>query len=290
MANQVYEIITNDIIEGLNSGLVPWRKPWRADFGPKNLVSKKPYQGINVFLLGMTRFKSNYWVTFNQAKGLKGYIKKGSQGRRVIFWDIFQKETGKIKSDGKPEKENIPVLKYYTVFNLEQTEGITAPKEENRAEFDPIEKAESLVKGYENGPQINEGKFNRACYNPFSDQVTMPERVAFDQREEFYSTLFHELVHSTGHESRLKRLNQTAFFGSHEYSKEELIAEMGSAFLCAESNILPATIKNSTAYIQSWIKAFQNAPKMIVEASGKAQKSVHLIMRRVEQVQAALAA
>src|SRR6267154_264307 len=196
--SSVYEIITNQILAELERGQVPWRKPWRS-MPPANLITKKPYRGINVFLLGFAGYGSQYWLTFNQAKQLGGNIRRGEHGSKIIFWKCKTRETE--SADGEIEERRSAFLRYYTVFNLEQTEGLSALLTLPPA-F-PIESAEEIVKGMLNPPAFEQDF--RAAYIPSRDTVTMPSRTAFQSQAEYYSTLFHELVHSTGNAKRLGR-------------------------------------------------------------------------------------
>jgi len=268
----VYEIITSRIVEELEKGQVPWRKPWRT-LPPANLITKKPYRGINVFLLGFAGYGSQYWLTFNQAKQLGGNIRRGERGTKIVFWKFDSRETE--SADGEIEERKFAFLRYYTVFNLEQTEGLKALLELPPA-F-PIESAESVIRGMPNPPAFEQD--SRASYIPSLDAVTMPSRTAFDSQEEYYSTLFHELLHATGH---VKRLGREGFdtpqqFGSESYSKEELIAEMGSAMLCGVAGIEQDTIANSAAYLKSWIARLKADSKLVISAASAAQKAADYI-------------
>lgn len=273
----VYDIVTARMIELLENGVCPWNKPWKSGAVPSNFVSKKAYRGINVFLLAFTGFDCPYFVSFKQAAELGGTVKKGSKGFPVVFWNWFPKrENGApVFKNGKPEM--IPFLRYYTVFNLEQCEGIEWKKPSANA-FSPIEMADAYVNGMKNAPEIRHGG-NRACYSPSFDRVQMPNKEAFATVEGYYATLFHELTHATGHEKRLARkgIMEIDHFGSEQYSREELVAEMGSAFLCAFSGILPSTENNSAAYLANWLKALKNDKKLVVTAAGQAQKAVDYI-------------
>jgi antirestriction protein ArdC len=268
----VYEIVTSRILAELERGEIPWRKPWRT-LPPANLISKKPYRGINVFLLAIQGYGSQYWLTFNQAKQLGGNVRKGEHGTKIIFWkfDKFETET----ADGETESRQSAFLRYYTVFNLEQTEGLKALLALPPA-F-PIESAEEIVKGMPNPPVFEQDA--QAAYIPSRDAVTMPSRSAFESPAEFYSTLFHELTHATGHAKRLARegFDSTQKFGSESYSREELIAEMGSAMLCGIAGIEQATISNSAAYLQSWIRRLKADSRLVVSAASAAQKAADYI-------------
>src|SRR5712692_8938736 len=268
----VYEIVTAQVIRQLESGVAPWRKPWRT-LPPVNLISKKVYRGINVFLLAFAGYGSQYWRTFNQAKQLGGNVRRGEHGTKIVFWKCNTRETE--SADGEIEEHKSAFLRYYTVFNLEQTEGLKALLRLPPA-F-PIESAEAIVKGMPNPPAFEQD--SRPAYIPSRDTVTMPSRTAFDSQAEFYSTLFHELTHSTGHAKRLARdgFDTPQKFGSDSYSREELIAEMGSAMLCGIAGIEQATISNSAAYLQSWIKRLKADSRLIVSAASAAQKAADYI-------------
>src|SRR5467141_1902824 len=268
----VYEIVTSRILAELERGEIPWRKPWRT-LPPANLISKKPYRGINVFLLALAGYGSQYWLTFRQAQALGGNVRKGEHGTKIIFWkfDRYETET----ADGDTEERKGAFLRYYTVFNLEQTEGLKALLALPPA-F-PIESAEEIVKGMPNPPAFEQDA--QAAYLPSRDTVTMPSRTAFDSQAEYYSTLFHELTHSTGHAKRLARegFDTPQMFGSESYSREELIAEMGSAMLCGIAGIEQATISNSAAYLQSWIRRLKADSRLVVSAASAAQKAADFI-------------
>jgi antirestriction protein ArdC len=283
MNNQVYEKITDIIIAKLEQGVVPWHKPWNSYGSPVNLVSKRAYRGINVFLLMALDYEFPYYLSFKQAKQLGGTIKRGEKAHVVVFykWMEATDESGNviIKDDGQPKI--IPMLRYYNIFNIEQCAYLD-PKyipEFEQHDFQPIEKAESIVQTMPHKPEIQFSK-GSACYIPNKDLVMMPSQQAFKSNEELYSTLFHELTHSTGHVSRLSRpgVADIAAFGSNKYSKEELIAEMGATFLCAEVGIANQTINNSAAYINSWLNKLRNDKRLVLIAAGAAQKACDYIL------------
>ena len=271
-----YEIVTESIIKQLESGVAPWRRPWRTEM-PANLVSKKEYRGINIFLLAFQGYGSRYWLTYRQAQALGGNVKKGERGSKVVFWKIdeYQKENTET---GETEKHKSILLRYYTVFNLEQCEGIESP--EPGPAIHPIEQCESIVRSMPNPPRFEQEA--QACYRPSTDTVGMPARSAFDSAEEFYSTFFHELTHASGHPSRLGRegiMNHHPF-ASEDYSKEELIAEMGAAMLCGVAGIASRTLSNSAAYLDSWIKRLRSDSRLVVSAASQAQKAADYILAR----------
>lgn len=273
MSLNVYEVITQRIIDSLEQGVVPWRTPW-VSHAPMNLISKKPYRGVNVFLLSASRMTSPYWLTFRQAKGKGGSVRKGEHGTPVIFWKVY---------DNADEKLRRFVLRYYTVFNLTQVDGIDAPLVDSTDSlpFEPIEACERIVEMYPNAPILEEGG-NRAAYSPSQDTIIMPPRDSFTSEEGYYATRFHEMVHSTGHGSRLDRegITKLEAFGTHSYSYEELVAECGSAFLCGEAGILNLTLENSASYIKGWVSKLRGEPKWIVKAGGEAAKAADYILSR----------
>lgn len=277
----IYEIVTEQILEIMAQGVIPWKKPWNVRGSHKNLVSGKQYRGVNVFLLSCSPFFSPWWITFKQATEKGGKIRKGEKGRKVVFWKplLINEENA---TTGKTEKKKIFMLRYYTIFNLEQVDGIEAPVEPEGKNLEPIAEAEKIVSDMQNCPDIIEAAGNKACYYPSRDEVQMPFFQDFDEAEKYYSTLFHELAHSTGHESRVSRsdMQKGNRFGSDDYSKEELIAEMTAAFLCGEAGILPATVENSVAYLQSWTAKFKEDFKMVVCAAAAAQKAADYILNR----------
>jgi antirestriction protein ArdC len=271
--SNIYQMINKRIIDLLEKDEIPWRKPWVSG-DPVNFITRKPYRGINPFILISSGFSCPYWVSFKQAKGKGGRIKKGEKGFPVVFWKWIEI----LDHESESGKKNVPFLRYYTVFNLEQTDGIEIPKTQTR-DFNPITKAEKVIREMLNAPLI---KYNepRAYYRPSEDLVNMPKQNLFRSDEEYYSTLFHELTHSTGHECRLNRneISSVSHFGSHDYSKEELVAEMGSAFLCGYCGIEPAVIENQAAYIQNWLKRLRNNKKWLILAASKAQRAADLIL------------
>jgi antirestriction protein ArdC len=285
----VYQMVNDRIMEMLEQGTVPWRKPWNAETNmPKNLVSGKEYKGVNVWLLGCQDYSSPWWLTFKQAtQDMKGHIKKGSKSSMVVFWKWLDRKSGEgadgadvsVSSNGK-----IPLLRYYNVFNLDQCEGIPEPpKQETNNIFTPIEKAQAIIDNMPLRPEILHGG-NSASYSVHWDRIKMPEKHTFTSSEEYFCCAYHEMSHASGHEKRLNRksLTEITGFGSHEYSKEELIAEMSAAFLCAYAGIEQVTLGNSAAYIAGWFKALKNDKTMLVMASSMGQKSADYIINKQE--------
>jgi antirestriction protein ArdC len=269
----VYEIITERIVAALESGVAPWRKPWTTAM-PCNLISQKEYRGVNVWLTSMQGFESKYWLTFNQCNKLGGKIKKGEKGTPITFWSV-----GKESLNPKTGKVSKPfMLKYFTVFNLTQTEGIDLPRAVFAAskvsEFDANAKADALIAGMPKPPSYE--KSDAAWYRPRTDAIGMPARTSFHTPSAYYATQFHEMAHSTGHATRLGRFDGTEApqgFGSESYSKEELIAELTSSFLCGLAGIETETLPASASYLASWIKVLKGDSKLIVGACSAAQKA-----------------
>jgi antirestriction protein ArdC len=281
---KTYDIINQKIMELLESGTVPWRKTWNAASNqPKNLVSKKDYRGINVFLLACMPYCSPYWMTYKQVSDKGGHVIKGSKSCPIIFWKwLDKKDAGGDDADTVTVNGKIPMLRYYNVFNMEQVEGIEPPSAtEVINTFTPIETAQKIIAGMPCRPEIKHGG-NSASYSPMLDYVKLPVPEAFDSPEEYYSTAFHELSHATGHASRVGRkgILEPSYFGSHEYSKEELVAEMGAAFLCGHAGIEQGIIENSAAYIKGWLKALKNDKMLLVHAAAQAQKASDYILDR----------
>jgi antirestriction protein ArdC len=283
MAN-VYEIITDRILKQLESGTAPWHKPWTTPGQgglPRNLVSKHPYRGINVWILASSGYASPYWLTFRQATELGGHVRSGQKGMPVVFWKFGTREV----QDGEEIVERKSVLcRYYTVFNSSQCEGLRvspAQATEPLPHINPIANCEQIVTEWLGKPAIRYGS-DHASYNKIRDLVQMPDRPSFDSAEEFYSTLFHELTHSTGHPLRLNRSTLTEFerFGDEQYSAEELVAEMGAAFLCGFSGIENKTINNSAAYLRTWLQVLKKDPRLVLIAAGQAQKATDLILNQ----------
>lgn len=284
MSTKVYDVINSRIMELLEQGTVPWRKTWNAASNqPKNLISKKEYRGINIFILACQEYSSPWFLTFNQCRSKGGHVRKGEKSTPVIFWKWLDKrDAGSDDDETVTVNGKIPMLRYYSVFNLQQTEGIEHPPspETTVTPFTTIERAEQIVANMPLRPDIHYGG-NQPAYSPVLDYVKVPVREAFESPEEFYATSYHELIHSTGHARRIGRkgILEPSFFGSHEYSKEELVAEMGAAFLCGHAGI-ERTIENSAAYIQGWLKALKNDKKLLIMAASQAQKASDYILNR----------
>lgn len=263
----VYESVTDRIVASLEEGVVPWRKPWVGG-GPISIRSSRPYRGINIFLLGMTEYGDPRWGTYKAIQEAGGQVRKLEKSTAIILWKPVRK-----KAEGDQERgDQYLLLKTYAVFNAEQADGLSPY--ETEFEHDPIDRAQKVVDGYAGAPAILYGGAE-ASYSPLKDLVRCPELGQFRTAEGFYGTLYHELVHSTGHEKRLKRL-EPALFGTDPYAREELVAEMGAAMLCGMAGI--DNQDESASYVGGWLKRLQDDRKLVIQAAAQAQKAADLIL------------
>lgn len=280
-----YEIITNQILSKLKQGVIPWKRVWNPNRIPENPITNRKYRGLNSLILSFEGRDCPFYATYKQIVSKGGTVKKGTKGIPLMYWNMHVPKEYKNKglTEEQLKQHQIPFLKYFTVFNLEDTEGIEIPDYSNKAiDFQPIEKCESVVKEWEGCPEIKHSG-DKAFYRPIEDIVYMPNQDTFKSKELYYSTLFHELAHSTGHKARLNR-DLSHKFGSKEYAKEELIAELASAFICSDLGIDNSNtndinmLDNTTAYIQSWIQVLSDDNKMLIQASSKARKAADMIL------------
>jgi len=278
----VYALVTNKIIEQLNNGTVPWHRPWASGGVPRNLVSGKPYRGINALLLGMERYEHNLFLTFDQVNNLGGKVKRGSKGHTVVYWNVPDKAEEKLDGEqaeaANPEKKKKASLWYYTVFNVSQCDNLPDRYLPVNRLTEEIPSCEAIVGKMPQCPRIRH-KEQRAYYEVVEDYINMPKKRSFKTDASYYSTLFHELVHSTGHDSRLARdgVVEMSEFGDEVYSKEELVAEIGTCYLCAVTGIT-GEFANSAAYIQGWLAKLQNDKMFIFKAASEAQKAINYIL------------
>lgn len=286
----VYQIVTDRIIELLEKGTVPWRIPWKQVGLPMNLISGRSYRGINLWLLLSLNYEQNLFLTWDQIKKVGASVNKGEHGHIVVFWK-------RIDAKDQPEKENaepkkVPLLRYYKVFNINQLRDlpnellqkhasleISLDESSVTSESDVFFVCERIIKNMPLCPTIRH-KEQMAYYHVTEDFINMPKKKSFISLENYYLTLFHELVHSTGHERRLNRTfsKDIAETGGEMYSLEELVAEMGASYLASHSDILSKTINDSAAYIKGWLEKLRNDKRMVLFASGHAQKAVEFIL------------
>jgi antirestriction protein ArdC len=278
MSIDIYSMVSDRIIKALEAGTIPWHKPWKG--GGSRLaishVTGKPYSLLNQLFLGV---QPGEYITFKQCSQEGGYVRKGENSKFVVFWKFLEEkdeETGEVKQ--------IPYLRYYNVFHISQCEGIkprfdTSVTIPTPAEAD--EAADHIIDGYvaRSGINLIIRESSEAYYSPATDTVVLPQLSQFESTAEYYSTAFHELTHSTGHSSRLNRLDQAAHFGNEVYSREELVAELGAAALVNHVGLETASsFRNNAAYIAGWLKALQDDKRLVVVAAGKAEKAVKMIL------------
>lgn len=278
MKKDIYQEVTDRIVAQLEQGVIPWRKPWIIS-GKGCAISRstgKAYSLLNQLILG----KPGEYLTYAQCAKEGGHIRKGEKASMVVFWKWVEQ-----KDEETDEVKKIPFLRHFSVFHIDQCEGIK-PKHELPAAaqtLDPDAAADSIISDYlqRSGVKLSHVAGDRAFYRPSTDTVTLPLLAQFKELAEYYSTTFHELTHSTGHASRLNRLTKLACFGSEEYSKEELVAEIGAAALVNHVGLeTPGSFRNSAAYVQSWLKALKDDRRLIVSAAGQAEKACSLILNQ----------
>jgi len=281
--NQIYKIITDKIIEKLEQGTVPWQKTWKTSL-PKNFVSDVAYKGINQILLGMQDFECNYWLSYKQVKDLSGWVKKGEQSSMVVFWKPIVNNRHQELDESSADVHFL--LRYYNVFNIEQVE---LPDEIKRKRISEsintkIHSAESIINNYPKPPAIVvNNSISNPRYLPRIDRIEIQSISNFFSSDSYYSSILNEGVQSTGHQDRLfrKGINDKIEFGTEKYSKEELIAEIGSSFLCSLSDV-KNTIDNQASYIENWLQVLQNDKRMVLIAASQAQKAVDWIIGNSE--------
>jgi antirestriction protein ArdC len=276
IAKSSYARITDELIALLDAGVVPWRRPWITQ-GPRNLISRRPYRGINVLVLACQGRGSPWWLTYRQAMTLGGRVREGERGTQVVFWRVI--EPPEPPPSTAPATRSF-VLRTYTVFHESQCDLPAAALPAAGADEAPtIRSCEEVVESLSDPPRIISGS-DIACYLPATDTVHIPRRADFAGPEAYYATLFHELAHATGHPRRLNRsgLVTPAPFGSPDYSQEELVAEITSAFVCGATGISPVTLPGSAEYIGGWLQAVRTDQRLVVVAAGHAQRAADLLL------------
>lgn len=289
----LYREVTDKIISMIEKGVAPWRRTWSVYGLARNYVTGHIYTGINLILMNNTEHPIPYFMTFTQIKEQGGQIKKGAKGHMVIYFNMYYKDSldqtlnfdeARTRSNNGEEIQVLKFIKYFTVFNIEDIEGIEFTISE--IELKPNEKiewCESVILNMANPPELKFIDSSEAFYSPAEDFVNMPAIEQFESAESYYATLFHELVHSTGHTSRLARgevMNHPKF-GSEPYSREELLAEMGASFLCSSAQIdFNKIVENNVAYLSGWLKVLKEDSKFIFKVAAEAQKAVDYILNR----------
>ena len=284
----VYQMVTDRIIEQMQKGIIPWKQPWRGATGNGeelaiSYTTRIAYSTINQWLLG----EPGEYLTFKQIKEHGGQVRKGAKSRIVVFYSMVH-YTEKDPETGEEKQKKYPCLKYYNVFHIKDTEGIQSRIGAEEKPSRPVvadTNADSIILSYLMREATlkfqNDKPSDRAYYSPALDMVVVPMLSQYSVAAEYYSTTFHELVHSTMKESRCNRRdeNHKSFFGNDEYSREELVAEIGSAMLCTHAGVsIEKSFRNSVAYIQSWLKALRNDNKMIIWAASRAEKAAKYIL------------
>ena len=276
----VYQMVTDRIIQALEAGTVPWIQPWVGRGGAIKHRDGQPYSILNQFLLG----KEGEYLSYKEAQQCGGHVKQGAKGRIVVFYKMLKYDSGE-EADTDTVVKTIPILRYYTVFHIDDCEGVEPKWDGKHFDTQTIDDAQKVLDDYKtrcNVGTLHDSK-NRAFYRPSEHAINLPDIDQFESAEEYYSTAFHEAVHSTGHHTLLDRFPVDAMpaaFGSESYSKEELVAEIGACTILNHLGIETAgTFRNSTAYINGWLHALKGEKNLIVSAAGKAQKAVNLILQ-----------
>ena len=279
----VYVQVTSRIIELLEHGTIPWRKPWQPNGMPKNLISQRPYTGINVMLLTSLDFTHNLFLTWHQLQQIGGHVKRGERGAFVVFQSKTEKE---VEEGGERRIERRSILKHYHVFNVEQCNNIPQKYlEYTKIPVEIINKScEQIIQQMPLCPTIYY-RGHEAYYYPKDDYINMPKLEYFDSTSSYYEVIMHELIHSTGALKRLgrKSVYENPYFGSEEYSMEELIAEIGSCYLTSIGGVGIGHLENSAAYIQSWLNVLKNDKRFIIQATSKAQRAVDYILNTKDE-------
>jgi antirestriction protein ArdC len=291
MSDTIHRMVTERMIAALERGTVPWHKPWQAAAGrPTSMTTGQPYRGVNVFLLGLTAaeegYGSRYWGTYRQIAQLGGQVRRGEHSTLVVFWKPIE-VADRDPQTGDVTVKQVPLLRYYRVFNAAQAHRLPdqfhpAPEQDTQ-----IAEPHAALDGYlARGPALRDGAGNRAAYHPATDTIRLPLRSQFRSAEHYYATAFHEAAHSTGHPSRLNRPGIAAFdhFGSNRYAREELVAEMSSSILCAETGIDDSELfDNFAAYIAGWLSTLNHDRTLVVAAAAQAQRACDLINQAQHQ-------
>jgi antirestriction protein ArdC len=274
--------VTDAVIARLEQGVAPWRRPWStAGWLPTSVATGKPYRGINTLLLSAVAegqgYESPLWATFRQIDALGGKVRKGETATPIVFWKILRKEE---EVAGKKVVSTIPLMRYFNVFNISQTEGVDLPErfQTKREPVAVLDGVKSVIDGYVEGPALDYIPQGRAFYRPSEDRVVLPVLEQFETPEGYAETLFHEFTHSTGHKSRLDRFEAgSETFGCEGYAKEELVAEMGAALLAATVGV-NISLDNAASYVGNWLSTLKDDRSLIIKAAQQAQKAVDRII------------
>lgn len=276
---KAYEVLIDRILDLLDAGTVPWQRPWNPAVGLPRNIRGTAYRGINLLVLGCQGYQSPLWLTFRQVTLLGGRVRAGEHGTPVLLWKWPERIAD--TADAREQRRPAPLVRYYRVWNLLQTDGVEVPASSVTSPVAPeAVSADSIVSRMPAPPVIRHDGCGRAFYRPSTDSVHLPPREAFHDVDGYQATLFHELVHSTGHPSRLARpaVTDGALFGDHAYSEEELVAEIGAAYLCAHVGIAERTLENSAAYVASWLRVLRDDRRLLLRAAQHAQRAVDHVL------------
>lgn len=282
----IYEAVNDIILGHLEGGTVPWRQTWIGKGLPVNRLTRRPYRGINRILLNLLPYPTGEFVSFNQAKDLGGRIRKGEKGHMVVFWKWIEPQRDE-EAEIEQDLSKFPYIQYHTVWNVAQCEGVEpldppAPA----SEIPPHDLAEQTIGNMRDRPQIAFDGLE-AYYDVRRDLVNVPERGHFESTGTYYSVLFHELVHSTGHPKRLcrKGITETIRFGSNDYSFEELVAEIGACYLLSHCGIVPDNFSNNAAYIAGWMRKLRQERYAFIHAAVSAQRALDYILAKTQEAE-----
>lgn len=283
MKTSIYQLITDRILEQLGHGVVPWSKTWTTGL-PKSLSTGKEYRGVNILILAMSPYASRYWLSYREAIRQGGHVRKGERATPVVYWKWrTPEEIRKAAKEGKTDRLANCYPFVSAVFNLEQVEGVEPPEDDvPNAKNDRLDTAERLLEVMPSMPEIIHAIDAEPAYSPRLDRVRLPHLSQFKSADEYYSTLFHELIHSTGHVRRLNRFRAIDGDRIERYSFEELVAEFGASFLCAFSGIKnPKCEALQASYIAGWSQAFREDQRMILRAASAAQRAADYVRGKV---------
>jgi antirestriction protein ArdC len=286
-AEEIYQAVTDRMVQALERGVVPWRTPWTLAGRPRSLSTGRAYQGVNTWLLSLAcreqGWASPWFGTYRQVQELGGQVRKGERSTLVTFWKTLEKQD-RDAGTGEVTVRAVPLLRTFRVFNACQADGLPGRYFPEPGEERPIAGPQAVLDGYlgqAGAPRLRHDVHGQAYYNPAADEIHLPPMTGHRSPEHYYATAYHEAAHSTGHASRLDRDGITssgAAFGSHAYGKEELVAQMTASMLCAETGIDTGEIfGNSAAYIGSWLRTIKGDPRMVVTAAAAAQRASDLI-------------
>ena len=286
-AEEIYQAVTDRMVRALEQGVVPWRTPWTPAGRPRSMSTGSAYRGVNTWLLALASrehgWQSPWFGTYRQVQEQGGQVRKGEKATLVTFWKTLDKQD-RDPQTGEVTTRAIPMLRKFPVFNADQADGLPARFHPEPGEERPIAAPQAVLDAYigqPGAPRLSHDVQGQAYYDPAADQIRLPPMTGHRSPEHYYATAYHEAAHSTGHASRLNRDGITsadATFGSHEYGKEELVAQMAASMLCAETGIDTDEIfQDSAAYIGSWLQTIKGDPRMVVSASAAAQKATDMI-------------